>query len=299
MGIKTLISHWLPHVDRIQWEKITSRAIKVDSAQGIYYLKPFGDRPKIAREHHLLPQLVKQGIPVEELMLTLEGKPWVFYENKYYGLYKGLPGQPLGTFDLDTTHMLGLGIAQLHQGLRQVNGELRDRFPTLSLYTSLKNTYKALEQTAALDSTTFKVAYTHAIDHLKTYGHQLPTQLIHRDSHPCNFLFSDGQLTGIVDFELICYGPRLFDLCYCATAILSGWSSQGDFHKWPPLVAAICKGYSRHNPLTPAEKASIFFMFLIIQSLFIGYWLGQGNTKLAQHNMDMLAWIYEHYPIRG
>jgi Ser/Thr protein kinase RdoA (MazF antagonist) len=48
----------------------------------------------------------------------------------------------------------------------------------------------------------------------------LPQTVIHRDPHPGNMLFEDGYLSGVLDFDLMMRGPRIFDPCYCATSML-------------------------------------------------------------------------------
>jgi prepilin-type processing-associated H-X9-DG protein len=71
---------------------------------------------------------------------------------------------------------------------------------------------------------------------LSTINRELPIQLIHRDAHPANMLFLDGRISGWLDFELIVRGPRLFDLCYCATSILMNGMDDPDNARWLTLL---------------------------------------------------------------
>ena len=73
---------------------------------------------------------------------------------------------------------------------------------------------------------------------------ELPRQLIHRDAHPSNMLFSAGRLTGLLDFELVRRGPRIFDLCYCASSLLvDGFEDCEKGQKWPSLFRSLVRGY--------------------------------------------------------
>jgi Ser/Thr protein kinase RdoA (MazF antagonist) len=40
---------------------------------------------------------------------------------------------------------------------------------------------------------------------------------IHGDYHPGNILFAGDQIKGIVDFDYLAYGPRLYDIAYSLT----------------------------------------------------------------------------------
>ena len=55
---------------------------------------------------------------------------------------------------------------------------------------------------------------------------KLPKQLIHRDPNPSNILFDNGIVTGFIDFDLSEINIRLWDVCYCATGILSDGSDE-------------------------------------------------------------------------
>ncbi|MGC4378585.1 aminoglycoside phosphotransferase family protein [Fictibacillus sp. Mic-4] len=53
---------------------------------------------------------------------------------------------------------------------------------------------------------------------------------IHRDYHPCNVLWEDGRLTGVVDWVNACIGPAGVDAGHCSLnlALLYG-ADDADF----------------------------------------------------------------------
>lgn len=66
----------------------------------------------------------------------------------------------------------------------------------------------------------------------------MPHNIIHRDANPSNILFSNGEVSGFIDFEISEKNIRLFDPCYCATGILSEAEGvEGNFEKWPELLS--------------------------------------------------------------
>jgi len=119
--------------------------------------------------------------------------------------------------------------------------------------------------------------------------------LIHRDPHPSNVLFDRGRLTGFIDFELVTHGLRLFDVCYCGSAILvTGFRDVEKARKWFGLFHALLCGYQEHQALTVWERACIYEMLVAIQVIFLAYWLTQDNVAEAVHIGELLAWLKEH-----
>jgi len=49
---------------------------------------------------------------------------------------------------------------------------------------------------------------------------QTPMRFIHRDYHPCNVLWHDGQLSGIVDWPNACLGPAGIDVAWCRSNLV-------------------------------------------------------------------------------
>jgi Ser/Thr protein kinase RdoA (MazF antagonist) len=64
--------------------------------------------------------------------------------------------------------------------------------------------------------------------------------MIHRDAHPSNMLFDGGELTGFLDFEMVTRGLRVFDVCYCGSALLAGGFDEVEKRKqWPELFHSL------------------------------------------------------------
>ncbi|MFW5691692.1 MAG: phosphotransferase family protein [Chloroflexota bacterium] len=54
-----------------------------------------------------------------------------------------------------------------------------------------------------------------AIDVLRAGPPELPVSFIHRDYHPMNLLWQDGQISGVVDWINACVGPAPVDSAHC------------------------------------------------------------------------------------
>jgi Ser/Thr protein kinase RdoA (MazF antagonist) len=123
----------------------------------------------------------------------------------------------------------------------------------------------------------------------------LPQALIHRDLHPRNMLFQDGHLSGVLDFDLMMRGPRIFDPCYCATSMLVvRFANEADRAYWFGLLRAVFAGYCRFVPLTAEEQSGIFTMVAVIHLIFILYWLRAHRPDAALLNQGALFWLHQN-----
>jgi len=84
----------------------------------------------------------------------------------------------------------------------------------------------------------------------------LPHQLLHLDAHLDNLIF-DGLKIGILDFENMAYGPRIYELAAPFHTIyeLDG-SKQTDNspNGSAELIKALLEGYESYIPLSQSEK---------------------------------------------
>jgi Ser/Thr protein kinase RdoA (MazF antagonist) len=124
----------------------------------------------------------------------------------------------------------------------------------------------------------------------------LPKQMIHRDAHPWNMLFDGGRLTGFLDFEMVVRGLPLFDVCYCASAILvDGFEDAEKAKKWPALLRSLVAGYETFRPLSSAERLAVYGVLVTTQFIFIAYWLDKHSDEdNARSSERMLYWLVEN-----
>lgn len=62
--------------------------------------------------------------------------------------------------------------------------------------------------------------WTYAIHLLKQGFPQVEYQFIHRDYHPNNVLWKDGEVTGVVDWVNACMGPAQIDIGHCRVNLI-------------------------------------------------------------------------------
>ena len=100
--------------------------------------------------------------------------------------------------------------------------------------------------------------------HLRKLQRFLPHQLLHADANLSNLVF-DGTRMGILDFDNMCYGPRIWELApplhnVYVRAVLNISTYTNSL---PLLTKALLDGYIRHIKLSEIELHS----FPLIQAL--------------------------------
>jgi Ser/Thr protein kinase RdoA (MazF antagonist) len=263
-----------------------------------FVLKRTTVQPLRASQAALLTALYAHGVPVAVPKQTRKGEPYVRQGEEVFSLYPYLAGEVLTDHFApgaeERARRFGIAVAQLHIGFKQC--EQLVRVPEMDL---LQNVTAASQVVGRLDAGErageIQTALLELNHGLSLINRELPVQLIHRDAHPANMLFLDGRLSGWLDFELIVRGPRLFDLCYCATSILmNGMDDPNKRSRWFTLLAALVEGYTSSNPLTLVERSSLWYVLLSIEVIFAAYLSHLKDEKGVVQNLDALLWIVAH-----
>ena len=205
-------------------------------------------------------------------------------------LMERMAGEPVNAAQLlakpEGAAALGEGLAQLHSALRECD-------PLLCSEEKIMDTLQywavpLLRQNADVDQLWLEEWLSHAQESFV----QLPVQIIHRDPNPDNVLMAQGKVTGFLDFELSRIAPRIFDLAYAATGILSvafAEAGQDAGEGFAALARAIWRGYHAASPLTAAEQRALPDIVIAIQLICIAAFTGSDTyAALAQVNRQML-----------
>ena len=265
-----------------------------------YYLRIRAGKDRQLKNLALAKAIAAQGLGSALPVLTKTGDEYLDGETLTI-LIKRVKGTPYEFLDQFGENRLryaaecGRALGKLHKALLTVDVAV----PEDDLYKSagihaLPNVQKQNEQWSMGLPDSFFTDYT------ETYGvlqSKLPRQIIHRDPNPSNILFSDGTVSGFINFDLSQRNTRLYDPCYCATGVLCGAENDEQYEKWPEIAAQILCAYDRENPLTAEEKQSVYYVMCSIQLICVSYF----NTiddpdfkRLTQKNRKMLQFVVEN-----
>jgi Ser/Thr protein kinase RdoA (MazF antagonist) len=265
-----------------------------------FVLKERANLARVQRECALLPELSKAGIPAPVLIATVDGDLYVVgSEGQAFWLYPRLPGKVVTEhYDGDAEKRaaaFGRAIGFLHERLRACDGlnDIRD----MDLIGQIRGWAipRIHAGKAVVDAEAIERIWREIEGEFVPLHDDLPKQLIHRDAHPWNMLFDEDELTGYLDFEMAVRGLPLFDVCYCASAILvDGFEDSEKAQKWPALFRSLVAGYETFRPLSSAERLAVYGVLVATEFIFIAFWLDRRDEGNARSSERMLHWLVEN-----
>jgi len=297
--LKQLLQEW--NIDRIDVIEPTPsggrRTWFVRTAAKRSFVLKKSDLTRSERECNALLALSKTEIPVALPVTTVEGDWYVeSHRGEIYCLYPRLPGCVV------TEHYagdawrratgFGRAIGFLHTCLLECDDVNGYQEMDLDEQVGEWAIPRIRQGGTMVDACAIEQIWQDARSELKPLCNELPRQLIHRDAHPSNMLFSAGRLTGFLDFEMIRRGPRVFDVCYCGSSILvEGFEDSEKGQKWPSLFHSLVRGYEEFCPLTATERLAVYGVFVSIGLLFMAFWLDTHDRDAARMNESLLFWL--------
>jgi Ser/Thr protein kinase RdoA (MazF antagonist) len=265
----------------------------------IFYLKLRPSYEVVERESDLLMWLSSEGLPTAPPVMTRWGEPFAQTSDGVYALYRELPGavtdDHYGLGCIERAFSYGAGIARLHSAMAYYpKPGIFHRFDIAAEVTSSVKDAVRLHCTE-LRSRALSETIEYTADYLDCHKHSMPTHLIHRDIHPANMLMADDTVTGYLDFDIACVGPRIFDPCYCLTSMLiSQFHDMERRNCWPLLLSSLLSGYHSVLPLEEAERRSALPILLAIELIFFAFSCQSGRFDAARCNEAALVWLLEN-----
>jgi Ser/Thr protein kinase RdoA (MazF antagonist) len=264
------------------------RVIHLRGSSGHYYLKRRPSPEHASREAAVLGVLRDRGLPVPEHVRTGRGEPFAALGDQGVScLYRALPGEHYESFDgkegVLRARQVGKALGLLHLALAEVPG-----------HTSFERYGPEAHLAGELSApgSGYDLARLERIAARREPSAELPQQLIHRDFHLYNVLFSKGRPSGYLDFDMLMRGPRLFDVCYCSIETLAKRFDEPEFPDyWFRVLGAILKGYTEFVPLTAIERRSVTSLMLEIELLLMHYF--RADPIPGKNAERLLHWLDE------
>ncbi len=290
--IQKLLNHW-----NLQSESITNIYNKNTGRQSEntyyigtdYVIKFSANYGSIKNNISIANGLAESGLPVAEIIKTVSDEDYIQSGELYFMVTKRIQGRQLKCEDIfantDLAFCIGENIAKLHNALKVFD---KSNFNHANILNDVKSNFPKVKNLINIDDFTDKFAVIY---------NKLPKQLIHRDINPSNMIFENGKFKGFIDFDLTEVNIRIFDICYCATAILSECFNNSDIDKskWLEIFDNLIKGYESITPLSEYEKQALPYVIYSIQIICIAYF-GKFDKfeNLTKINIDMLKWLTEN-----
>lgn len=303
--IKELLSYWeIDNKLKIEPTFVAGGSIQSRDTWNIgntYIFKTGKDIAGLRGHIAISRALVEEGVIASYPISTKTGEDFIIKDERFYVVTHRIPGEFLLPWEryqhnrVSVANQYGEAIGKLHQALIAQDETLEVNESNMLeevMDWAMPCTRTVLEQWGYPLPEAF---YTEYVENFSKLYDKLPRQIIHRDANPSNIMFSEGHVTGFIDFTISERNVRLFDPCYCATGILSeAREIKNGFDKWPEIQGVI-QGYDKIAHLTDAEKQAIPYIIYSIQLIFIAWLIDHDVHKdLALQNRKMLIWIWEN-----
>lgn len=288
--IQKLLNHWNLQGESIMniYNENTGR--QSENAYYIgkeYVIKFSANYGSIKNNICITNSLAESGLPVAEIIKTVDGSDYLQDGELYFVVTKRIKGSQLKCEDIfkntDIAYQIGSNIAKLHHALKAFD---ESNYRKADILEDVKSALLKAQDSVDL-SNDFLEKFSSIFD-------KLPMQIIHRDINPSNMIFNKGEFKGFIDFDLTEVNVRIFDICYCATAILSECFNNHniDKSKWLAIFDNLVKGYESITPLSEYEKQALPYVIYSIQIICIAYFSQFDKfDNLTKTNIDMLKWI--------
>lgn len=256
---------WWPELVGISGRQVRGSGLRLASSSGPVHLKR---RPitRMNAEVAVLAHLAGCGLPVTVPLPTRAGRFWQPWDGEAVWLYRELPGASLQLHmpdGADPAWLLGGACAHLGRALGTIEtaDARRWRVPVRPNQSGCAG---------------------------------LPAQVIHRDFHAGNVLFSAEVVSGYLDFDHVEVGPRVLDLCYAATSLLAlmitGPALESWLGRWGWLVA----GYIDTVDLSDLELDRTAELMLANQYDFVTWFESRADADNLALTLSVIEYVEAH-----
>jgi len=240
---------------------------RVETDAETYVLRRYNEwrsASAIHYEHDVLRHLAGKGWPVAAA-LPAAGRSDTVVEagGRHYAFFRLLPGRPAPYSSPRYARLKGRLLARLHQDMAtwQPPGQ-RDGFGrvweldvfvgAVTRFDTFNELLMAFGQTYADLARVIRSQKYAMLRELSTLGYgELQPVPGHFDFHDDNLLFQRGELTGLLDLDLVRLDARVADI---ATSVALDCLAPPAYNEIDPAAAcAFVGGYAEHTPLSDAE----------------------------------------------
>ncbi|MEX0749733.1 MAG: phosphotransferase [Dehalococcoidia bacterium] len=221
-------------------------------------------REAIAFEHDALRHAASKGWPAPVPIDARSGSTLVERDGDLYALFPWHEGRPAPAHSKRYLRIKGRLLARLHRDMATFGlGEQRLGFARmweLDYYMGSPRPFndmlREFEKAHRADASAVRAQRYRNLRELSRFGYgELPEQFGHFDFHRDNLLFSQGQLTGLIDFDSAHLDARVADI---ATSVALDCIEPPAYNAIDPdAMRAFVAGYVEGSPLSEQELALI------------------------------------------
>lgn len=175
---------------------------------------------------------------------------------QHVSVFHWMDGRSLSPDEVDARHaqQVGAFLAELHRATHGFRRRRRNRFSPPFIAKTLNRVAHFVERSDDCDARKHVDRLRREFDAF-SWPTGVPEGTIHGDLFVDNALFSSDRLIGVLDFEMACSGPLIYDL---AVALLEWGFPRGDLDRF--CADALLRGYQENRPLSENEGRALPMM---------------------------------------
>lgn len=263
-----------------------------------YILKINSDKKQLDKNISLSRLFLSEGIPSVEYILTTDGEPYVYSDEKYWCLMKKIKGICFDPYVGDVKHngiMLGRAVGVLHVALKNI--EIKNEIDIYDCDFSHELSSWILPELERNSVTFNDDVMENMIAFLNGGYKTLPRHIIHRDIHTSNLVFADN-IFYYLDFDMSNRNVRIFDIVYLGCSeLVENYKDETRLKQWREIFQGILQGYNELLPLYEDEIKAMPMLFVFNEMLLTAFYLKIGELEIAKSCLEMANWLYENIAI--
>lgn len=216
----------------------------------------------------LMAFMAEHGLPCAHPLADRSGRYLRSFKGKPASLVQRLRGHSVMNPSLDQCRIIGKALGRLHVEGRDFPGR-RENTRGFTWWRAIAG--QLLPCLSDADATLLQEELDFQARHRPL---DLPRGVIHGDLFRDNALFSDNQLTGIIDFYYACDDALLYDV---AITINDWCTYPHDCLHWDKALAVL-SSYHEQRPLQPRERKA---WPTLLRAAALRFWLSRLREKLS------------------
>jgi len=247
--------------------------IRINTSNGAYAFRYYEKRPAdyVRFEIGLLHFLGSKSYPCPAPIERKDGSYFGLHNGKIYALFSFLDGKH---DDHPTNYRLvAPALARLHNlthGQKLEFSDARTHYGVDYARSSAEANAKDMtDQTEAQKRLTWFKAELETID----IPDNLPKGVCHCDTNPSNFLYKDGQISAVLDFDQSTYTWLIYDLAQ----MIYWWTWPNEGQLQVEEAKDLVSWYETVRKLSKDEKQHLFDVLKLVHLQGIGWGLGEDS----------------------
>jgi Ser/Thr protein kinase RdoA (MazF antagonist) len=279
----------------------------IKTSESIYILKRLEYKIKMERHVYISKYLSENTGLVKSPILTKKGSTYLTNDGKFYCLYEMIQGRSYfermeigfrerfikyGQYIGDLHNLLDFKSDKDIFSYNDISMKVKNWALPIIKGFSESNKEQNLVKRLFSSEDSSKGYLINLEDDLK----KLPKQLIHRDLNLNNLIFKENELAGIIDFEMVEYNTRLFDMAYFLSSITGNLDlNRVEKSDYISAVKSLVLGYNLVSNLTDIEKNALLNILKASELIFIAWFIKKGRLDLIENKLKVVEWLNNGY----